>query len=243
MVQDAIKHWNTSVFKAGHVLQRDRWRKPSDGVSWDWNLEDHTYLKAFTQARVSPVFFSRLWRSFQIYSTFSSSLHSCRGVHPSSYCITFVAIPLLLLSSLSICLTMHQISHAAKQGRRKQQTKRCCTYNTAGLSGLQKTHTGYFETQKGRKKLEDYRKRMLFPRTLLVSSNRKSLSDTTFNHILVFSCVQCTQLKVIIGSHHQISMKTMSTAWRGLSFKHKSCLSWKWMTVLFPHKYLCKALS
>lgn len=97
-------------------------------------------LKAFTQAWLGPVFFSKLWRSFQIYGTFSSSLHSYRRVHPSSYCITFSAIPFLLLSSLSICLRMHQVSHAAKQGRKK--TKRCCTYNAAGLSGLQKTHAG-----------------------------------------------------------------------------------------------------
>lgn len=71
---------------------------------------------------------------------------------------------------------MHQISHAAKQGRRKQQTKRCCTYNTAGLSGLQKPHTGYFETQKGRKKLEDNKKNNVISKDTVCVLKQKTIT-------------------------------------------------------------------
>lgn len=85
-----------------------------------------------------------------------------------------------------------------------------------------KNHTGNPERQE---KLADDVKRMLFPRTLVWPSNRKPLSDTTFNHILFRSHVLYIQLKVIISGSfsHLISTKTKSTAHRGLPFKHKSC--------------------
>lgn len=130
-----------------------------------------------------------------------------------------------------------------QQNKEEENRQKDAAPTTLLASQVCKNPHRLFWKPERQEKLEDYRKRMLFPRRLVWPSNREPLSDTTFNHILVFSHVQYTQLKVIIGSSHLISMKTMSTAWRGFSFKHKSCLSWKWMAVLFSHKYVCKCLS
>lgn len=229
MVQNTVKHSKTVVAKAGCVLQGGRQRKPSDGFSWDWSLEDHTLLKAFTQARISPLFFFTLSKSFHIYSIFLP-LRSYRRLSLGSYRITFVTSPLLLLSSLlSICLTMHQIfmSHSKQWRENNRESDAAPTTLLASLvrkGNWQNPHRLLCNPER-QEKLEDDVKRMLFPRTLVWPSNRKRLSDTTFNHILFFSHVLYTQLKVIIGRSfsHLISTKTTSTAHRGLSFKHESC--------------------
>lgn len=90
---------------------------------------------------------------------------------------------------------MHQLSNAAKQGRRKQ-AKRYCTYNTAGLSGLQKTHMGILKPRKAGKMRRLQTKIAISKDTGLALKERTI--DTTFNHILVFSHVQYTQLKAVL---------------------------------------------
>lgn len=42
MVQDAVHFANALVMRVAHALQRAKWGKSSDGVSWDRSLNDHT---------------------------------------------------------------------------------------------------------------------------------------------------------------------------------------------------------
>lgn len=123
-----------------------------------------------------------------------------------------------------------------QQNKEEENRQKDTAPTTLLASQVCKKPTRVFWNPERQEKWEDYRQRLLFPRTLVWPSKREPLIPLLI--IFWFSVMYSTK-----GSSHLISMMTTSTAWRGFSFKHKSCLSWKWMALLFLPKYVCKGLS